>query len=187
MPTSGSSSSRGSTTSTTSVSWAAARRRSARSQAKGRCDAAVGLDEVGDHDAQARAGAPGREVAQRGGQSARLATSAGVPGAVAEARSARCAAARLGSGADQCSRSRSCGRAEPVAGPWVSSATAATTPAATWRFSRRTVPKCMLAESSTSTQVSSSCSASGRHTWGSPAARAVTFQSMRRTSSSPGR
>ena len=44
----------------------------------------------------------------------------------------------------------------------------------------------MLGVASTSTQVSSSCSASGRHTCGSPPARAVTFQSIRRTSSSPG-
>jgi hypothetical protein len=48
------------------------------------------------------------------------------------------------------------------------------------------VPKSMLADASTSTHVVSSGSAMLARTCGSPA-RAVTFQSIRRTSSWPGR
>ena len=61
----------------------------------------------------------------------------------------------------------------------------ATLPAATMARSRlvqRAVPKSRLGERSTSSQVSSSRSAIDSRTWGS-CMRAVTFQSMRRTSS----
>jgi hypothetical protein len=60
--------------------------------------------------------------------------------------------------------------------------TAATADSARSRFSQLAVPKSRLGERSTTTQVSSSWSAMGNRTWAVPV-RAVTAQSMRRTSS----
>ena len=60
--------------------------------------------------------------------------------------------------------------------------TAATAARARSRFSHRAVPKSRLAEQSTRAHVSSSRSAMVSRTWGT-VVRAVTFQSMRRTSS----
>ena len=59
---------------------------------------------------------------------------------------------------------------------------AASAASARSRFSQSAVPKARLAEKSASTQVSSSRSAIVWRMWGS-SVRAVTFQSMRRTSS----
>ena len=65
---------------------------------------------------------------------------------------------------------------------WVRKPTAAAADTARSRFSHQAVPKSRLGDSSARIQHSSSRSAMVSRTWGS-VIRAVTFQSMRRTSS----
>ncbi len=188
-PTSGNSNSRGSTTSTASTWWRALSRRNGRSQA-------------GGASAPSWSGRPSRKSEtttarpRRGADRCRLCSASASEGAVPPAaprgaasnarsrlnrwvRPPRAGNRRMPFPPSRCAPSR-------LPTPAVRNPTAATAATASSRFSSSAVPKSMLGEASTSNQVTNSRSASTSRTCG-VVVRAVTAQSIRRTSSAPGR
>ncbi len=174
-PTAGSSSSRGSSTSTASTSWRPRRARRGRSHAPG----SARKSETTTARPRRRGGRDSRPMAP--------ARSVGSPGAALGVRMtwciSACAPTRPPRAGIRTTRSPLTTTAPTLLPPrtvrWVIAARAAT---ARSRFSQLAVPKSRLADRSSSTQVSSSRSATVSRTCGT-VVRAVTGQSIRRTSS----
>ena len=175
MPTDGSSSSRGSTTSATTTSWRCASRRS-------------GAAQVGGPAGPTRSLTTTTSPRRRGGDDSACSPSASDGPAPSTGRvvvstcSSASTAERPARGGRRRSPSDSTTAPRRSPGPLARCPTAAASAIATSRFSERAVPNDIDGVRSTSSVVSSSRSATDWRTWGA-CVRAVTAQSMRRTSS----
>lgn len=176
MPTSGSVSSRGSSTSTASTWCRAVSRRSGSSQVSG-------VSRKSDTTTTR----PRRRTTRPSCSAATPSSGSATPGGVRGSANAACSSAiRCGRPvlAGSVLTPPPCSRWAPMRLPvrWVRKPTEARADRASSRFSIAAVPKSMLAVASSSAQISSSRSATRSRTCGS-FVRAVTFQSIRRTSS----